>query len=798
MTVIEISQNLRPLRIAYVVRPGDFVSLERVITLNSFLWGARYNPILPLYRRTPKDLREDLRGSKGKVLFFGSVDFFQPDFLVRTEGIEESDVNDVSCDSFHIDEISKEIANEGRPGIGVGILEILRNYYNREEKFIRKNQIEYILPTYGRYHRCFLKSIFGTLPEELSIELKENIVESFDAQEHLITLKTYLNLFQTDKLDITNINSDNISIDYTSDVPRDRYVVYYLDPNSFIDIVSYANLKAAGHRVLPIAKQIAQSDEAKAICLDFINEGSWVHSTNPHAKTHVTLQKSPSVEQAEVEDFYEHLSPPRFEDDDWPRCIMRHWLPQFWSRFHQERGNVNCAQLTVAKKQDEVRIRDGRFVRVPALEPDFISDQMLHTAEPRYAIDIAIDNYGSKDFEAGIIPSGSDHVARSFGMFEKREWLIKRSGITYFSRYGSPIYFDAPKAQDVFLGWLETHGWQAEISDPGKVAYQMLRHLEGPRHIIVMRSRKFVEYFSGNLFANDKSVKAGEFIHKVTKEIYEDLGIFWGEDKFLKTLLDSKIVQLGTKLQCGICSRRSWHPINQLNYSVGCPHCLSDFEIPSHNPRAIEWSYKTIGPFAARGRAAGSYCVLLTAHFFRDDMPNRGGTTTILSFRAEKGSEEIEADLGLFFRERAFFDRTLETIFCECKTFNRFQREDVEKMRKIANEFPGAMLVFATLNEKLSDNEKSLITPFVRSCNKYHERDRPINPIMILTGTELFASIRPPYGWKGKGGKYEKLSERRDIRSLLGLCRATQKIYLDLDPWNKDWEKEWAKRHPTT
>lgn len=40
MTSINVSQNLRPLKFAYVIKPGDFGSLERIISLNSFLWGG--------------------------------------------------------------------------------------------------------------------------------------------------------------------------------------------------------------------------------------------------------------------------------------------------------------------------------------------------------------------------------------------------------------------------------------------------------------------------------------------------------------------------------------------------------------------------------------------------------------------------------------------------------------------------------------------------------------------------------------------------------------------------------------
>ena len=111
-------------------------------------------------------------------------------------------------------------------------------------------------------------------------------------------------------------------------------------------------------------------------------------------------------------------------------------------------------------------------------------------------------------------------------------------------------------------------------------------------------------------------------------------------------------------------------------------------------------------------------------------------------------------------------------------------------MRVLAKQFPGAMLVFATLNNTLREKEAKILKAFVSTCNRYHERDRPRNPVMILTANELFAHFRPPFGWEKKGKKYEAYSR---IHGLLDLCQATQKIYLGMDSWWKGWEEKWKK-----
>lgn len=74
---------------------------------------------------------------------------------------------------------------------------------------------------------------------------------------------------------------------------------------------------------------------------------------------------------------------------------------------------------------------------------------------------------------------------------------------------------------------------------------------------------------------------------------------------------------------------------------------------------------------------------------------------------------------------------------------------------------------------------------------RYWKSDRPLNPVLILTGTELFADYgHPPYCWS------EELRQRfQHIFGLLDVCDATQQVYLGLPSWHDTWRKAWGKRH---
>ena len=155
----------------------------------------------------------------------------------------------------------------------------------------------------------------------------------------------------------------------------------------------------------------------------------------------------------------------------------------------------------------------------------------------------------------------------------------------------------------------------------------------------------------------------------------------------------------------------------------------------------MKWAYRTSGLFHSANQAHGAYTVLLMLRFFSELLD--GATTPLMSFTARKGkTNEMEADLALFFQESKFGASKTELIFAECKTFNDFQMKDADKMEKLGDAFPGAVLVFASLKESLSEEENAVLCPLVNRCREYWKNERPVNPVLILTGTETFRRIR--------------------------------------------------------
>lgn len=790
MANVGIVQKLRPLKFAYVIRNKDFDSLDTIVRLNAYLWGGRYNPVIPLYKKTPPVFRELHSSPKATELLEGNLRFYEPDFIVCGPGIIKEDILNPPCAVITLSDVMENISKEGAPGYGIGLIEVLKGYYDKEFKFLRRDELAYYFPDFDKKNELFLRTVFGDLPEEVDVEIKENIQETFEVEYSKITSTNYLDhLNNQSPYNLFRLGSYQTKIDFTGNVPRERCLLFLMNPKSFIDLIDLINLKAAGYKVIPTALDIERSEETKKICCDFINTHAWVHRDNPQAQFRVTMQKSRSVSEQELKDFYEFISPPKFEDG-WPKCTMRTWMPDFWSKYHQEKGRVTCAPIIVSTKETDIQDEE-QYIHFKALDPDFISEFVPIAGNALYANDISIRAKHPKNFEAGIYPPYSKEVAYELGIYDELEWCIKNTGISHFCHYtDSSIFIETQKAEKVFISWLKSKGWKVKISDAGKVAYHMLHHLGGPMGLRFLKSKTLIDFIT----SSSKPIKVKTFKAKA-REIKNKDFRFWDLDRFLKMFIEYKILQLGTELQCNVCSRHSWHAVNDLDYSIKCPNCLNYFELPSYDPSQIAWSYKTIGPFSASGKSAGAFPVLLTAKFFNGDRAFGNTTTTILSFNLEKdGIDEFEIDMALFYRESSYIDRSTQTIFCECKTENNFKEEDVKNMKTLAREFPGAMLVFSTLKEDLSSTEKKLLKPFVNTCNKYYEHNKPRNPVLILTANELFGERSPPYCWKNKGGKFDEFSNKSHINGLMSICQATQKLYLGINPWYKKWDKEWKRR----
>jgi len=114
-------------------------------------------------------------------------------------------------------------------------------------------------------------------------------------------------------------------------------------------------------------------------------------------------------------------------------------------------------------------------------------------------------------------------------------------------------------------------------------------------------------------------------------------------------------------------------------------------------------------------------------------------TTPVLSFKAEApGKRELETDFALLWEDSIHGEHRQRTLFGECKTYGSVGHKDFDRMRYLAKMFPTcrARLQHTPNHVHVAGNQATHTNR--ESGRRYWKAGRPINPVLLLTGTELF------------------------------------------------------------
>ena len=771
MTRGTVKVKLRPIKLAFLVNPNDKESLLKAIEINTFLWGGVYNPIIPTYKRIPPNWKgPPSKNLSAKNVVSGYLDNFDPDYVVPM-----GECADYSLDVGYrekIDNALQILATTEAWGItsyGVNIFEILNYLFEDKLSFQLRYPLDICIPRFSIPFHSFLASIFGKLPENFDNIFWENWARILEAKK-----VKYSDLIYTEFFDDQNLFFTRMTKLYLKPENRQKRCIFFLDATKSLDIMDYWNLRAIGWHVFPVPKQFMRSDKTKVPILDLIKENYSPRDLNSAIYFRSTILKSRSVSEDEQRDFCDLLEEVNGES--------KIFYPRIWDQRGRFMDEVQCREIEADTTEHDISMNEEE-VRFKTLDPKFRMTGILHI--PRFANEIELKFYRENTLLAEVIPEGGWELTKDLGILQISEWRISRKGLVYLSRHpGSTVSLPLPQAEMVFTKWFESKGWRVELSSPGRAAKQMLLQLGENNGVRFLAQEGILQLLKKMNSSDQKSVSEefvrGEVQKIANQEKYKREG---GGERIIQQLIDAKVFQLGMEIQCSICTKRSWYSVKAADYELQCLQCLSQISFPPDSKK-VKWAYRPLGPFSSTNQADGAYTVLLTLRFFSDLLLLGGATTPLMSFTIEKnGMKPLEADLALFFQVPELVNSKHELIFAECKTFNCFEKKDIKRMVDLGKAFPDAVLVFATLKEQLSDNEKKILRPMVNNSRKNRKRGIPFNPVLILTGTELF--------WQSGLSEWQQKMEEKirfiDYPSpprsqLLVFCDFTQQVYLNMDP----------------
>ena len=824
-----IETKLRPIKLAFLVNPEDKVSLQQAIEINTFLWGGVYNPIIPTYKELPAQWQDApfLKSPSPQELVSGYLDNFDPDYVVPMgECVDYTpDVNDFNKIT-DVSEILESVDTDDGPTYGIGLFEVLSYFFEKELKFQRKYPLDICVPQFSGNFDLFFASVFGKLPESINTIFWERVANHLEVKRIDCSASNYVELLEYP------LFLRRMTRLYLTHSGNYEECVYFLDVTKPIDVIDYWNLRAVGWKVFAVPKQFSQDDIVQKTVQRIIEEKYAYHDQPIENQFYrpITLLKSRSVSEDEQRQFVDSLGSSLSDipnKDKGPKYSFETMYPRIWDEWARSHDHVECCEIKSDTVEHDISTNEAT-IRVKTLEPKFSRHLFTGLGEPRFVNEFNLRLYSDKELLADIIPKGDLHLASVISRYDRLNWRISRKGLVHLSKHSERgLELFIPEAESIFTRWLELQGWTVKLRSPGKIAKQMLQQLDGIDGTWILAKKGIIELLGEmSSYANilkripeeltklqtslqqngvQGSADEIEGFVKHLKEIEPQLAddkrpmlatIFWRRlneivgkplekeegwsnevhkrrvdieaKEIRKKLIDSNALQLGLEVQCTVCNKRSWYSLKNSDYELRCPECHAQFSFPQ-NIEDIQWAYRTLGAFSSSNRADGAYTMLLTFRFFTVLLD--GATTPLMSFEIQRaGTDPLEVDLGLFFQRSKFSKSETKIIFAECKTFNAFEQKDIDRMTDLGNAFPGAILVFAKLTESFNDEEKALLSPLVEASWERYGKNQPYNPILILTGKELYLDLL----WESHLAKVR-------YWDLLDICSLTQELYLGGD-----------------
>jgi len=791
----------RPLRLAYLVDPNNAKQVREAIRLSSTLWGGDYFPIIPIHKRIPATWEErPLRTPSAKNIILGYIEAFDPDVLIQISKEVPQYIKNLGLEIIKPDEIWQDLDDDGNlsPKFGIGIFEILNEIFKKNFMFKMKYPIEIIFPIIPRQYTLFWTSLFGDIPNKILLQLEKHYFEPLEIKKSIFKIENLNDLMHGKVLFPRRITRHSINNYNRSGFRRDAYV-YFMDATKTDDIVDYWNLRAIGKSVFPLPKQLKENPQIKTLLINFLKEHRipWKH--NPSVCDRAIILRSRNSSMNELQDYSKTLQIDR-ESNDLSNdgfFVLQHWYPRVWDEWARDKDNVVPDDI-YGEDEISTEIAETKDLRIKfqSLLPKFAQKYGYH-GKPRCGNEISFRFYGSNEYIAEVLPKSSGEefiIAISSLTSFKGDWRVGRNGLVKLVKSDFIETLDIPLAENVFFAWLEDLGWKSKLSSAGLMAKQIHNKLDG--HLAVLTNEKLLgllEHMSGGRVKHDGSPVENNIINQERElavgEVKNRLKAISVRGNLHDYLVERGIFKLGLRVQCSHCSRNSWFSLDKIQDILSCPLCLNTFAAIGNIEDAV-WCYKTAGPFTVPNYVDGAYTVLLTADFFNDRKMSTMRITPALSFIAESAeNKNIEADIAALWQESIHGVKQNGILFGECKTYNSFKKRDFDRIRYLAKNFPGSILVFSTLRKSLSTNEKVEITRIAKAGRKYWKADRPINPILILTGNELLHNSGPPYCWEDSVKK--KFGR---VVGIIELADATQQLYLNLPSWHKDWQERWQKK----
>jgi hypothetical protein len=804
MSNVTVNLRLRPIRFAFLVRPDDAKRTLDIFRINTCLWGGKYNPVIPFFRRVPPWWeRRGYTFENAKQIINGYLDFFEPDFIVEAEkGLADG----LGFDSKRVLKLTDLLEREGerdRDKYGFSVYDLYEDLYRREFQFERRHNHNIVhLKAKDPSFQNFVACIFGDFPSQRQLKYFElAFKDAFDPVSIDLDADVLSKLYKSGYTSALRIGYEKLKVDYHNHKDPTLFIINAHEPK---DLIDFWNLRAIHRNVLAIPMQWLK--ELSPFCKKFILDNYRPLPGNPYGvMIQPTSMFSRSIPEGDIEEIYNSYL--RVDKDG--ANVLQTWYPPIWREPPEIVVRTMRPTLEASSKGIDIPIDENKpEIRFDPLFPEFSSE---HGNQYRWANVARLSGWTLQDRIATIFPC--NYRNPSYPKFRLgREYLLPTTeGLVFFPKYRNLFErWELTDGTTALNTWFNENKITAIPSDAGRTTQQIIQTLGGFRGVGCLAHKGIIELLNEvSRKPVTRSAHFQEFQNKINNVVAKDI---W-QNRSFETLVKRKAVELGLELRCSRCGSWSWYSVKQLDYTLTCDLCLKQFDFPIISPndsRHSRWAYRLIGPFALPDYANGGYAAALSIRFFSDVVGGMDKSEVTWSSGQEltlASGKKSEADFILWNQRKRLFgtDYPTEIVFGEAKSFGKdaFKDDDVAKMKLLAESFPFSVIVFATLKEaeELSLKEIKRIRKMAQWGREYdRERKQSRAPVIMLTGTELFAAHNLSFAWEQKGGKHKQLIEppRAQTDNLRILADLTQQLYLGMPSYGEWLEEKWKHRRPLT
>ena len=808
MTDLSATVSLRPTRIALLVRPSDLPSVRRFMRICACLWGGAYNPIIPVFRNRPRDWRPDIPDSlTGAQIGRGYVEFYEPDVFVEAEpnlleriglaslrswpGLRSPVIALDSLLSCRRDRDWSELK------VGLDIMDVLRDVYENERRFeLRDERPAYLVekqPGTG-----LVEALFGLYPnDEPSTYFARGYGDVFKPTVVEAAPDIWTKVYMEGAVSPLNLTAHRLERQPTG---RDDPKFFVFDPSKATDLIDLWNLRLEPSPVLPVPLEWwpALAGEISG----YVASAHRPLQGNPHGVMHrTTVEFARSVAEERQRECLDVLGPglPRGS------LTLKSWRTPVWERYRSE-GVAPPRRVRVIAKERNLTLtvggRDSPTTEFATLSPDFAS--LYGGRRARWINDCNLVSFASADIATVLAPNVTNLAWPRLSILHERV-VVGTEGWSFPQQYKDWTQTIRLLTQEeAMVASLKHLGVSAKLSDAGQVAKQMLQQLEGLNGLTLlaypdtlkllnemavgMRIRRHGEAVVEEVFDPKTRTEQHWRAHIAERRNRRPLLAF---DLFRFT--DRDVIRLGLTTKCPRCTLANWHSLTSADYVLSCERCSEEYPFPQGalDPNNGNWGYRVIGPFSTPGYARGSYGALLALKALKElsHASERITFSTALELHLGDG-EPCEVDYAAWISHRTAGPVGHPSlVFGEAKSFGKgdlIKPRDLAQLRRVAARFPGSVIVISVLRDEFTPGEVRNLLSFVKWTRRLDPHWMPTNPVVLLTGVELFHELSIESTWRDLGGPYERFADFDITRSLHRFAEATQMLYLNLPSFAED------------